>query len=339
MINQVSTSKSQDKSGLAQIFEPVSLELSVLNKKLVENLSCSSTVLNSITEYIIEAGGKRLRPAVTFLIAKALNKGFLPSDHFQVGIALEMIHTATLIHDDVIDKAETRRGNKSLHKIWNDKIAIAAGDYLLAKALARLASINNNLVVDLFARIMGEICEGEIEQDTQNYNFINLDQYIEKSARKTAKLFVAGAESSAILTSGVDNLCVKAAREYALNFGIAFQIVDDILNFTSNPDELGKPVGIDLQNGILTAPVIYALEEYEEKQDFSLKNLIQSEFETESDFNLALDLVLNSGGIEKSKQMAVSYADIAKASLGAFNDSPYKESLLDLVTFILERKY
>ncbi|MDD3013410.1 MAG: polyprenyl synthetase family protein [Candidatus Gastranaerophilales bacterium] len=339
MINPVSTNISQNKSDLSQIFEPISLELSVLDKKLIENLSSSNAVLNNITRYIIESGGKRLRPAVTFLIAKALNKGFLPQDHFQVGIALEMIHTATLIHDDVIDEAETRRGNRTLHKIWNDKVAIAAGDYLLAKALARLASINNNLVIDLFARIMGEICEGEIEQDAQYYNFINLDQYIEKSARKTAKLFVAGAESSAILTSGADNLTIKAAREYAFNFGIAFQIVDDILNFTSNAEEFGKPVGIDLLNGILTAPVIFALEEYEEKQDFVLKNLIQNKFKTESDFNLALDLVLNSGGIEKSKQLAINYAEIAKNSLSYFDDNPYKSSLLNLVSFILERKF
>jgi len=339
MINPVSTNLSQDKSGLSQIFEPVSLELSILDKKLYENLSSSSTVLNNIVKYIVEAGGKRLRPAVTFLVAKVLNKGLLPSDHFQIGIALEMIHTATLIHDDVIDEAETRRGNRTVHKVWNDKVAIAAGDYLLAKALTRLAAVNNNLVIDLFARTMGEICQGEVEQDAQNYNFISLDQYVEKSARKTAKLFVAGAESAAILTSGVDNLVIKATRDYALNFGIAFQIVDDILNFTSNPEELGKPVGIDLQKGILTAPVIYALEEYEEKQDYTLRNLIQSEFKVEHDFNLALNLVLNSDGIEKSKQLAAYYANIAKDALNAFEENSYKDSLLGLVTFILERKF
>lgn len=337
MVN--STNISQNKSDLFQIFESVSLELSILDKKLIENLSCSSEVLNKITKYIIEAGGKRLRPAVTFLMAKALNKGVVSSEHFQIGLALEMIHTATLIHDDVIDEAETRRGNKTVHKIWNDKIAIAAGDYLLAKALTRLASVNSNQVIEIFANVMGEICEGEIEQNAQNYKFITLDQYIDKSARKTAKLFVAGAESAATITPAADNVVIKAAREYALNFGIAFQIVDDILNFTSSSEEFGKPVGIDLQNGILTAPVIYALEEYKEKQDFRLESLIQNKLENEAEFNLALDLVLNSNGIEKAKDLAICYAKSARDSINTFDDNSYRDSLLDLVSFVLNRKF
>jgi len=339
MINSVPTNKYQDKSDLSQIFEPISLELSVFDKKLIENLSCSSSALNEITKYVIESGGKRLRPAVTFLVAKALNRGILSSQHFQVGLALEMIHTATLIHDDVIDKAETRRGNKTVHNRWNDKIAIAAGDYLLAKALTRLTSTNNNLVINIFAKIMGEICEGEIEQNSQNYNFISIEQYIEKSSRKTAKLFVAGAESAAVLTLNSNNLIINAAKEYAINFGIAFQIVDDILNFTSDPEEMGKPVGSDLQNGILTAPVIFALQEYEEKKDFTLKNLITSRVKTESEFDAALKLVLNSQGIEKSRELAVAYANIAKNSLDVFEDNVYKKALLDLIFFILERKF
>jgi all-trans-nonaprenyl-diphosphate synthase len=339
MINFASTNTHQDKSGLSQIFEPVSLELSVFDKKLIESLSCSSIVLNEITKYVIESGGKRLRPAVTFLIAKALNKGILPAEHFQIGLALEMIHTATLVHDDVIDKAETRRGNKTVQNIWNDKVAIAAGDYLLSKALARLASVNNNLVIDIFAKIMGEICEGEIDQNAQNYKLISVEQYIKKSSGKTAKLFVAGAESAAVLTPNTNNLIINASREYALNFGIAFQIIDDILNFTSNSEEFGKPVGIDLQNGILTAPVIFALKEYEEKQDTTLKNLINKQLKTESDFNLALELILNSKGIEKSKELAVFYASYARKSLDLFENNPYKKSLSDLITFILERKF
>jgi all-trans-nonaprenyl-diphosphate synthase len=339
MINIISTNRSANQSDLSEIFKPVSADLSVLEEKLIINLSGSNDTLNKITEYIIKSGGKRLRPAVTFLVAKALNNGLLASEHLHIGLALEMIHTATLIHDDVIDEAETRRNNKTIHKIWNDKIAIAAGDYLLAKALTQLVLPKNNMVIDIFAQVMGEICEGEIEQNSQNYKMITLEQYIEKSARKTAKLFVAGAQCAAIVTPGVNNCIINATKEFALNFGIAFQIIDDLLNFTSNQEEFGKPVGIDLQNGILTAPVIFALKEYENKGDDTLKKIIQNEIKDETEFNTALDLVLKSDGINQTKLLAGDYGNKAINSLATLPQNVYKNSLLDLTAFILERKF
>lgn len=339
MTNTISTNQSCKKTDLAEIFKPVDFELSVLEKKLIENLSSTNEILNKITEYIIKSGGKRLRPALTFLVAKALNEGNTASEHLSICLALEMIHTATLIHDDVIDAAETRRNNKTVHQIWNDKIAIAAGDYLLSKALSQLVLSKNNRVIDIFAKIMGEICEGEIEQNTNNYKIITIEQYIEKSSRKTAKLFVAGAESVAILTPNTDNAIINAVREFTLNFGIAFQIIDDLLNFTSNQEEFGKPIGIDLQNGILTAPVIFAIKQYEETGDSTLKKLIKNNLNNDDDFNKALSLVLNSNGIKETKLLAQNYVNKALDSLVILPHSTYKDKLADLTDFILERKF
>lgn len=338
MLNQIKQF-SEDQIKLSDILRPVSTELNLLEKKLIEDLSDNNPLLNKIVQYVIQAGGKRLRPAVSFLIAKSLNKGYLSSNHFQLGQAIELIHTATLVHDDILDETETRRNRLTVNKKWDNKTAIIAGDFLLSKSLIKLAAVKNYSVIEIFANIMSEICEGEIQQKLQNYQNTSFDQYIEKSKRKTANLFIAGAECAAILTPEVDNLTIKSARDYALNFGIAFQIVDDILNFTSTEDEFGKPVGIDLKDGIVTAPVIFAIEEYEKNGDFTLSRLIKQEFQDENNFKSALDLVLKSNGIERAKDLACYYANIADKSLAAIEDNPYKQTLKDLASYIIDRKY
>jgi len=311
--------------------------LVLLEKKLITNLAGNNAIIEKIMGYIIHAGGKRLRPAVSFLFAKALNNGCLSSSHFSLGQALEMIHTATLMHDDVIDEAETRRGLLTVGKKWGDKTAIISGDYLLARSLMQLAGLKNNSVVKIFATAMNDVCEGEIQQNSQN-GLISFDEYIEKSKRKTAALFAAGTQSAAVLTPNVNNLTVKAAGEYALNFGIAFQIVDDVLNFTSDKDETGKPAVVDFKNGIITAPVLFAIQEYEERGDLTLKNLVIKQSENEDEFNNCLNLILNSSGIQKAKELAFYYADLAKKSLDVIEDSIYKEALSDLTAYIIERR-
>lgn len=339
MLNYIQKYTSRDNSELSAILEPVSAELMLLEKRLVDDLSNENPLLNQVIQYIIQAGGKRLRPAVTFLFAKALNKGYLSSSHFQLGMALELIHTATLIHDDTIDETDSRRSRVTINRKWNNKTAVITGDFLLSRSLVKLASVKNYSVIEIFSKIMGEICEGEIQQGLQAYQFVSLDEYIEKSRRKTANLFVAGTECSAILTPDVDNLTVKIAREYSVNFGIAFQIVDDILNFTSSEKESGKPAGIDLRDGILTAPVLYAFDEYSRKGDSTLRKLADRRFQKKGDLDKALDLIFRSEGIRKAGKLAGYYADMADKSLELLEDSPYKRALSNLALYILDRKY
>jgi len=327
------------KDRLSVILEPVKPELEILETRIRECLSSNNSFLDNVVRYIISAGGKRLRPAVSFLIAKALNKGFISSNHFQLGQALELIHTATIIHDDVIDVTETRRNIETINKLWDDKTAVIAGDFLLSKSLIKLAAVKNYSVIEIFANTMSKLCEGEIQQNIQDYEIISLEDYIAKSRRKTAYLFMIGAECAAILTPNADNFIIKIAKEYALNFGIAFQIVDDILNFTSSEEELGKPVGIDLKDGILTAPVLFALEYYEQKDDDRLKDLIDTRFIDNKSFNTALELVLNSDGIKKAKELANSYIETAKSCVKELEDSPYKSSLIELADYVLSRRH
>ena len=338
MINFLSkiTNKAQNK--LNDILKPVEEDLQSLETKLSESLTSGNSHLDQVTKYITKTGGKRLRPALVFLFARALNNGFLSSNHFYLGEAVEMVHTASLVHDDVIDEAETRRGFLTVGKKWNSRTAVIVGDFILARSLTKLVSVGG-IATELFANALNELCIGEIQQGSQKFNIISFEEYIKKSERKTAKLFVAGTECAAAITPGANNLIIKAVRDYSLNFGIAFQIMDDILNFTGSHEKVGKPAGNDLKNGILTAPVLFALEELEKKNDSTLKKLINNKFKGKKDFNLAMSLVMKSDGIQKSRDLTEYYIEEAVKALDIMEDSIYKNSLIDLAVYTLKREF
>lgn len=338
MINHISEIFLKKNSDLSSILAPVSSELKILEGEIAKSLSSNNPLLEKIAKHVFQAGGKRLRPAISFFIAKAINNSVIEQKHYDLAVALELVHTATLIHDDVLDNAETRRGILTINKQWSDKTAVIAGDFLLAKALIKLSQLKKTEILEIFANILNEICEGEIQQNSDKFEIISIENYIEKSKRKTAKLFVAGAQSAAVL-SCEDDLVIKAAREYALNFGIAFQIADDILNFTGKNSLVGKPAGLDLKNGIITAPVLFAIKEYEQQGSFILTNLLKSKLKCEKDFNLALKLVLESSGIQQTEELAQEFVKNAITPLEYLPDNIYKESLINLANYVITRKF
>jgi len=338
MINFLSKITNNSQNRLSDILKPVEENLNQLETKLSESLISGNSNLDQITEYVIKTGGKRLRPALVFLFAKALNNGFLSSNHFYLGEAVEMVHTASLVHDDVIDEAETRRSFLTVGKKWNYRTAVIVGDFILARALTKLVSVGG-MATELFANTLNELCVGEIQQGDQKFKIISFEDYIKKSERKTAKLFVAGAECAASITPDANNLIIKSVREYSLNFGIAFQIMDDILNYTGNLKKVGKPAGNDLKNGILTAPVLFALQEYEEKNDFTLKKLINNKFKSKKDFDTAMNLILKTEGIQKSRELAEYYIEKAVKALELMENSIYKKALIDLAIYTLKREF
>ena len=233
MINFLSKITNKAQNRISDILKPVEEDLNRLEMKLSESLTSGNSSLDEIIGYVTKTGGKRLRPALVFLFAKALNNGFLSSNHFYLGEAVEMVHTASLIHDDVIDEAETRRGFLTVGKKWNYRTAVIVGDFILARSLTKLVSVGG-IATEIFANTLNELCIGEIQQGDQKFKIISFEDYIKKSERKTAKLFVAGAECAATITPDANNLIIKAVRDYSLNFGIAFQIMDDILNLNLN---------------------------------------------------------------------------------------------------------
>lgn len=337
MINFLSNIVHKSKNRLNDILKPIEEDLLMLEKHMPESLKSGNSNLDQIMEYALKSGGKRLRPALVFLFSRALYGGLLTKNHFYLAEAVEMIHTASLIHDDVVDEAETRRGLLTVGKKWNYRTAVIAGDFVLARALMKLVSVGN-IATEMFAGTLNELCIGEIQQGSQKFKIISFEDYIRKSERKTAKLFIAGTECAASIIPNTNNLIIKAVREYSKNFGIAFQIMDDVLNFTGQGEKLGKPAGNDLKNGILTAPVLFALEEYEKKQDLTLKKLINNQFKGKNDFSLSMQLVLTSNGVERAKHLAEYYTGEAIKSLEILEDNVYKKALIDLAIYTLKRE-
>ena len=231
-------------------FSIISTELEILEENLVVTLPVKNKFLKEVISYIFLSGGKRFRPAISLLIAKAT--GGIKDKHITVSEITELIHTASLIHDDIIDSAKLRRGKETINSLWNDKISVIAGDFLFGQASVKLGELENTEIVKIYAHVLSNLCDGEIEQYSLLFNpGITLKNYIHKSTAKTASLFAACCKSSAMLNNQ-DSKIIKQCNDFGLSLGIAFQVVDDILDFTSSSNESGKDVCSDLKNGLIT---------------------------------------------------------------------------------------
>ena len=317
------------------LFRTISPELEVLEENLVVKIPAKSKLLKEIVSYIFLSGGKRFRPAVSLLMAKAT--GGIKDKHITLSEITELIHTASLIHDDIIDSAKLRRGSETINSLWNDKISVIAGDFLFGQASVKLGELENTEIVKIYAHVLSDLCDGEIEQYSLLFNpNITLEDYIHKSTAKTASLFAACCKSSAILNNQ-DSKVIKQCNDFGLSLGIAFQIVDDILDFTSSSNEIGKAVCSDLKNGIITAPTVFALSSTDEiaKQ---IRILIENRFNNdEKDFDKAIRMVFELGGCEKAKQLAVNYIENAKENLSFIKDLEIKQHLSAVAEIVIKK--
>lgn len=330
---------------IASISAPVAHELKLVEEWLTTNLIDDSPFVGDLLAQIFQAGGKRIRPLISLLGSKAsLADPAVDSAHAEMSrlhiilaVLTELIHAASLVHDDVIDASSTRRGKETVNKRFNDKLAVLLGDLLFAQASICLARIMNPVVVGIYGQVLGDLCSGEIGQMRQQFvSTVNWDAYIQKSVNKTASLIAAGAHSGAILNARPDAV-VSALKDYGTNLGVCFQIVDDLLDVTGSAHETGKPVGNDLRNGLLTAPALYVLE----KEDASSQRLIElinnRAVQTDDGLAEALAIVVNSGGVEKAMALASSYGQLAKDSLSILPESASKQALVDMVEYVLVR--
>ncbi len=324
----------ETKNEWPELFEPVSSELSLVQNNLSNKLSSSGKLLSEVIKYIFSAGGKRIRPALSLLMAKGT--GGITNKHIILSELTELIHTASLVHDDIIDSAKLRRGRETVNNMWNDKISVITGDFLFAQASVRLGELENTEIVKVYAKVLSDLCDGEIDQYAERFNTnISWDYYIQKSNTKTASLFSACCKASAILNNQSKEI-IDFTASYGRNIGIAFQIVDDTLDFTSSTKEMGKEVGSDLKQGIITAPVIYALNTQNEKSK-QLKSLIESRFSKEEDFSKAIELTFKLEGCEKAKDLSRKYISKAKESISFIKDEEVKFSLLTIADLITSK--
>ncbi len=283
--------------------------------------------LMDVFELLIGSGGKRFRPALAILASK-----FHPADPDKVitlAVATELTHAATLIHDDLIDKSPVRRGSPTINSRWSGTATVLAGDFLLARAADIAASIDDLRVMKIFARTLMVICEGEIRQDFAGSHWPpNRLEYYRHIESKTASLFAAATEGGAILSHATEEEIV-AMRTYGLNLGMAFQIVDDILDFTADQSNLGKPVGSDLRQGIYTLPLFYYLER--DRQVASTAELIKTNIDA------LIQAIRTSPAIADAKAEARQFAQKAQDALAIFPDNVYRRTMINLADYVIER--
>ena len=320
---------------VTELLQPVENDLDDLISELKNLIGAGHPILQAAAEHLFSAGGKRLRPGIVLLISRAISKDFcLTNKHKRLAEITEMIHTASLVHDDVVDEASTRRGVDTVHSRFNTRVAVLAGDFLFAQASWHLANLENVKVVKLLSRVIMDLAEGEIKQNLNRFDSgQTFSKYINKSYCKTASLIANSSKAAGVL-SNLDDNKLNMLFEFGKNIGLAFQVVDDILDFTGNDKQLGKPAISDLASGYLTAPVLYALEE-----NNNLSVLINRELAEKEDLNNSLEIIMNSNAIKRSRKLAEDFAILSKEAIIWIPDSEYKRALLALPEFVLSRLY
>lgn len=318
---------------VTSLFSPVEHDLQLLISNLTSLVEAQHPILGAAAEHLFSAGGKRIRPAIVLLVSRATMKGEdITPRHRRLAEITEMIHTASLVHDDVVDEAELRRQVPTVNNLFGNRIAVLAGDFLFAQSSWYLANLDNLEVVKLLSEVIRDFAEGEIQQGLSCFDTtLTLEKYLQKSYYKTASLMANSAKAAVVLSDGKKEVA-EQIYNYGCNLGLAFQIVDDILDFTSPTEVLGKPAGSDLASGNLTAPVLFAMEE-----NPYLQVLIDREFSEDSDLDQALELVNQSNGIDKARNLASYYSDLALQNLDCLSASTATESLAELTRYVISR--
>lgn len=294
--------------------------------------------LDKMAKYYFDGGGKCVRPVIAMCLGHAYNMHLGVTDinvvnnQRKVAIISEMIHTASLVHDDILDHAETRRGKESVNMKWGNKRSAMAGDYILAVGSRILARIGNQEVLIVLSQVLADLVQGEFMQlQTKEDEEERFQHYLTKSFNKTASLMALSCKANAVLAGG-NQAEIDHAFDYGRNIGIAFQLVDDLLDFVSSADLLGKPAAADLHLGLATAPVLFATSKFPE-----LNEMIARRFSAPGDVETAFKCVLSSGGLEQTRDLASRHCAQAVESLGGLRESRYRGALIGLCDTVLNR--
>jgi geranylgeranyl pyrophosphate synthase len=319
---------------LDAIYEPVREDLSKVEARLKAVSQVSPSWLAELLAHSLGGGGKRVRPALVLLSGSFYH--YDPGCLLPMAVAIEVLHTATLVHDDAIDHSPLRRGHPTINRVWGEDKAILLGDYLLAKAEELVSETQDLRVIRLFARAIMSIARGELGQAFTAFNLEQTrEQYLARIAAKTASLITLATESGAILSQAPERM-ITALEDYGYNLGIAFQIIDDILDFAGDEAEMGKPTGSDLSEGTLTLPAMLVLERCPGANP--IRRLFQHEGDRQENISLAIEMVAESGVLEECYQVARDYSARAGASLEPLSDSPARRSLRELAQYVVARR-
>ncbi|MCW5296786.1 octaprenyl diphosphate synthase [Herbaspirillum lusitanum] len=315
--------------------DPIAADMGEVNTVIRRQLYSEVPLVNQVSEYIISAGGKRIRPVLVLLIANAY--AYKGTAHHSLAAVIEFIHTATLLHDDVVDESSLRRGKETANALFGNAASVLVGDFLYSRAFQMMVTVGNARVMQIVADATNVIAEGEVLQLLNMHNpDVNEEDYLRVIRSKTAKLFEAAAQLGALI-SGADEAGIEAAGEYGRSLGTAFQLIDDVLDYSGNAAEIGKNVGDDLREGKPTLPLIYLMENGSPEQRELVRSCIENG--DEQHFDQILAAITSSGALDYTRREAQKAAQRAANAVQSLPDSKYKNSLLELSTFAVDRNH
>ncbi len=309
--------------------------MAAVNTVIRERLHSEVTLVNQIAEYIIGAGGKRIRPVLVLLVANAY--GYKGTAHHELAAVVEFIHTATLLHDDVVDESSMRRGRQTANALFGNAASVLVGDFLYSRAFQMMVGLDSMRVMQILSDATNVIAEGEVLQLLNMHDpDVSQESYLKVIRSKTAKLFEAAAELGALI-SGANDVQIAAAGEYGRSLGTAFQLIDDVLDYAGDADAIGKNVGDDLREGKPTLPLIYLMENGTAEQRELVRNCIEQG--DEKNFDSILAAITSSGALEYTRGQAEAAASRAAEAVAGLPESVYKQSLLQLCSFAVDRNH
>lgn len=310
-------------------------DMTAVNRVIQTRLQSEVVLINQLGHYIINSGGKRLRPLLVLLTARAF--GYIGTQHIDIAAIIEFIHTATLLHDDVVDGSEMRRGRETANNIWGNEASVLVGDFLYSRAFEMMVDVKNMRVMEILAHATNTIAEGEVLQLLNCHDADTSEtRYLEVIHSKTAKLFEAATQLGAVISGRPDEE-ERALAAYGMHLGTAFQLIDDVLDYSANAEETGKNIGDDLAEGKPTLPLIYAMRSGDAEQAAVIRHAIENGGRDQ--IAAVIDAVHGTGAIAYTANLAQKEARLAAAAIANLAPSVYKDALYALAEFSVNRTY
>ena len=329
--------RAKPRASLEPLSALVAGDMLRVNALIAQKMHSPVALIPQLAGHIVAAGGKRLRPMLTLAASKLC--GYSGERHVALSAAVEFIHTATLLHDDVVDESALRRGQSSANAVWGNKPSVLVGDFLFSRAFELMVADRSIQVLGILSHASAVIAEGEVLQlVTTNDTATSENAYLDVIKSKTAQLFAAAARIGAVV-AGRPKAEEEALEGYGLNLGIAFQLIDDVLDYSARQAELGKTIGDDFREGKITLPVILAFRRGNDDERRFWKRTVEKMEQRDDDLKRAIELMTRHGSLRDTVERARHYGAIARDALGIFPESAEKRILLDVVDFCIERAY
>ena len=314
----------------------ISKELNELENNLSNSVSSEIELATEVSSYLVNSGGKRIRPAICILVAKAFD--YSGNDLIRLASSIELLHTATLIHDDVVDEAEKRRGFPAINRLWKNKIAVLMGDFILSKTLINMVGLKDFAALQLIADTAEKLAAGEILQIEKSLTGSMTEEvYFDMIYQKTASLISTSCELGAITSTG-KNSDRHAMVKYGTKLGMAFQVKDDLFDLLGSEKQTGKDMGADVKRNMMTLPLIHTYEKSSRAQNRKVKRILKTKKKSWSDLKILKEIVHDSGGFKYAENKIDELNHQAFDAISEYPDSPYKQSLVDLLSFNAQRR-